>query len=67
MAEGFDFETVHVRGPSTKNVIRIAIVIVGLLVLFWLSPFGTIAAGERGVHLRFMERCLERDCIFGFH
>jgi prohibitin 2 len=53
LAERFDFETVNVRGPSTKNVIRIAIVIVGLLVLFWLSPLGTIAAGERGVHLRF--------------
>jgi hypothetical protein len=52
MVERFDFETVNIRGPSRKNVIRIVSVIVGLLVLFWLS-LGTIAAGERGVHLRF--------------
>ena len=53
MAERFDFETVNYTGPSRKNVIRIAVVIVAALVLFWLSPLGTIAAGERGVHLRF--------------
>jgi len=34
-------------------VIRIAVGIIALLLLFLLSPFGTIAAGERGVHLRF--------------
>ncbi|MEO8070282.1 MAG: prohibitin family protein, partial [Acidobacteriota bacterium] len=27
--------------------------VIALILLFWLSPFGTIAAGERGVHLRF--------------
>jgi regulator of protease activity HflC (stomatin/prohibitin superfamily) len=55
MAERFDYETVNfTRGfPARKNVIRIAVAIIGLLLLFWLSPFGTIAAGERGVHLRF--------------
>jgi len=53
MAERFDFETVSIKGPSRKNVIRIAVVILAVLVLFWLSPLGTIAAGERGVHLRF--------------
>jgi prohibitin 2 len=53
MVERFDFETVNYTGPSRKNVIRIGVVIVALLVLFWLSPLGTIAAGERGVHLRF--------------
>jgi len=55
MAERFDFETVNFtrHAPSRKNVIRMAVVIVALLLLFWLSPFGTIAAGERGVHLRF--------------
>src|SRR4026207_1994486 len=41
------------NAPARKNVIRIGIPIVTLLLLFWLSPFGTIAAGERGVHLRF--------------
>jgi len=55
MAERFDFETVDFmrQGPARKTVIRIAVVIVALVLLFWLSPFGTIAAGERGVHLRF--------------
>jgi len=53
MAERFDFETVNYTGPSRKNVIRITVVIVAVLVLVWLSPLGTIAAGERGVHLRF--------------
>jgi prohibitin 2 len=53
--ETYDFETVHFmrHGPARKNVIRIAIGIIALLLLFLLSPFGTIAAGERGVHLRF--------------
>jgi len=55
MAERFDFETVNFvpNGPAGKKVIRIAAGVVALLLLFWLSPFGTIAAGERGVHLRF--------------
>jgi len=34
-------------------LVRLAAVFVAILLLFWLSPFGTIAAGERGVHLRF--------------
>ena len=38
---------------ATRNIIRIVVVILALLFLYWLSPFGTIAAGERGVHLRF--------------
>ena len=72
MAERFDFETVNFTGhaPSRQNVIRVAVVIAALLLLFCLSPFGTIAAGERGVHLRFTAvtgKVLERDCIFGFH
>ena len=41
------------HGPARKNVIRIAVGLIALLLLFLLSPFGTIAAGERGVHLRF--------------
>jgi len=55
VAETFDFETANFmrHGPSRKNVVRIAVVIIALLFLFFLSPFGTIAAGERGVHLRF--------------
>ena len=55
MPETYDFETVKFirHGPARKNVIRIAVGIIALLLLFLLSPFGTIAAGERGVHLRF--------------
>jgi hypothetical protein len=43
-------------------VIRIAVVIVAVLVLFWLSPLGTIAAGERGVQnvgLQFRDQILD--------
>ena len=52
---GDDFETLNFtrHGPSKTTVIRIGIAVLALLLLFWLSPFGTIAAGERGVHLRF--------------
>ena len=63
MAERFDREIMERfdrdsfnfmrHGPSRKNVIRIALPIIALILLFFLSPFGTIAAGERGVHLRF--------------
>lgn len=54
-AERFQRETVEFMrtAPAQKNVIRIAVAIAALLLFFWLSPFGTIAAGERGVHLRF--------------
>jgi hypothetical protein len=38
---------------SPKIIVRLAVVIIVVLLLVWLSPFGTIAAGERGVHLRF--------------
>ena len=41
------------NAPARKNVIRLAVLIIALFLLFLLSPFGTIAAGERGVHLRF--------------
>ena len=55
MAERFDFDSVNLAsyGPGKKNVIRIVAGVIALLLLIWLSPFGTIAAGERGVHLRF--------------
>ena len=63
MAERFDREIIERfdrdsfnfmrHGPARKNVIRIGLAIVALILLFVLSPFGTIAAGERGVHLRF--------------
>jgi prohibitin 2 len=53
MAERFETIDFTRRGPSAKNVIRIAAAVIVLLLLFVLSPFGTIAAGERGVHLRF--------------
>jgi regulator of protease activity HflC (stomatin/prohibitin superfamily) len=36
-----------------RTIARIILAIVVLILLLWLSPFGTIAAGERGVHLRF--------------
>ena len=53
--ERFDRDSLNFmrHDPARKNVIRIAVVIVALILLFVLSPFGTIAAGERGVHLRF--------------
>jgi regulator of protease activity HflC (stomatin/prohibitin superfamily) len=53
MAERFD--TIHYvpGGLARKTIVRLAVVIIAVLLLFWLSPFGTIAAGERGVHLRF--------------
>jgi len=38
---------------GTSTVIRVAIAIAALLVLIWLSPFGVIGPGERGVHMRF--------------
>jgi len=36
-----------------NNAVRAAIAIGVLLVLIWLSPFGQIGPGERGVHMRF--------------
>ena len=55
MAEKFDFETVSFNrnSPSGKNIVRIVIAVIALVILVWLSPFGTSAAGERGVHMRF--------------
>ena len=54
-AERFQREAVDFvrKAPGGKTVMRAAIVVAALLLLFVLSPFGTIAAGERGVHLRF--------------
>ena len=40
------------HGLARKHVIRIAVGIIALLLFFFLSPFGTIAVGKRGVHLR---------------
>lgn len=49
------FETV--RGGrnqiSGKSIMWLGIILVAALIVFVFSPFGTIAAGERGVHLRF--------------
>jgi prohibitin 2 len=53
MAARFDTVDYIPAGGGTKTVIRIVGVILVLVVLIWLSPFGTISAGERGVHLRF--------------
>jgi hypothetical protein len=54
VANTIDFGTIDFThaGSARRNLIRIAAAIVALLLVFWLSPFGTIAAGERGVHLR---------------
>lgn len=38
---------------APRNLLRVVGGVILLIVLFWLSPFGTIGAGERGVHLRF--------------
>src|SRR5215208_3150542 len=51
MPEIFDYVNFN-RGTGRK-IFGIAIAIAVLLILFAFSPFGTIAAGERGVHLRF--------------
>src|SRR5215467_2399537 len=49
------FESVSQGPPGLrpKIILPIAAVIVVVLLLYWLSPFGTIPAGERGIHLRF--------------
>ena len=51
----FDFETINFThaGSATRNLIRIVAVVIALQLIFWLSPFGTIASGEHGVHLMF--------------
>ena len=41
------------RGRDVRRALVVALAIIGLLLLFWLSPFGVIGPGERGVHLRF--------------
>ena len=47
------FDSVNFSRSSGRKITAIVIALVALLLLFVLSPFGTIAAGERGVHLRF--------------
>jgi len=49
------FDTINVTpgGFSFKKILVIVAVVFGLLMLLALSPFGTISAGERGIHLRF--------------
>src|SRR5258705_7282725 len=57
MAERFDREIMERfdrdsfnfmrHGPARKNVIRIALAIMALILLFFLSPFGTIIARDR--------------------
>jgi len=55
MSEPFDIETLDFTraGSARRNIIRIAVAVLLILLVVWFSPFGTIAAGERGVHLRF--------------
>ena len=55
MSERFDIETLDFTrsGPARKKIFRIAAALLLILLLVWFSPFGTIAAGERGVHMRF--------------
>jgi regulator of protease activity HflC (stomatin/prohibitin superfamily) len=55
MAGGFNTVTYTPRGFNPKSAIRIAALVILLLILLWLTPFGTIGAGERGVHLRFKD------------
>ena len=43
----------YARRAGRRTTLRIAGVVILVILLFVLSPFGTIAAGERGVHLRF--------------
>ena len=51
MPEIFDSANFNRRGGRT--MVGVVIALVAVLMLFAFSPFGTIAAGERGVHLRF--------------
>jgi len=55
MSDPFDIETLDFTraGPARKKIFRIAAAVLLILLLVWFSPFGTIAAGERGVHMRF--------------
>jgi len=55
MSEQFDIETLDFTraGPARRKIFRIAAAVLLILLVVWFSPFGTIAAGERGVHLRF--------------
>jgi prohibitin 2 len=53
MAEIYD-ATRYTRDDWGKNIaVRVAIAVIALLVLLWLSPFGVIGPGQRGVHMRF--------------
>jgi prohibitin 2 len=47
------FDSVNFKRPGGKKVTAIVIAAVVVFALFVFSPFGTIAAGERGVQLRF--------------
>src|SRR5438034_7955710 len=53
MAGRYDSVTYAPAGLKPKTVLAIVIAFVALIVLYWLSPFGTVSAGVRGVHLRF--------------
>jgi prohibitin 2 len=51
------FHTILDTGRGKDKAVPVAIgaiaIVALLLVLFWLSPFGVIGPGERGVHMRF--------------
>jgi prohibitin 2 len=47
------FDAINFNRANGRQITGIVIVIALLLIVFAFSPFGTIAAGERGVHLRF--------------
>ncbi|HEX4998566.1 MAG TPA: prohibitin family protein [Terriglobia bacterium] len=53
MAGGFTTVTYTPGGFNRKLALRIIAIVAILIIALWLTPFGTIAAGERGVHLRF--------------
>jgi prohibitin 2 len=47
------FDAINFNRANGRKMTGIVVVIAVLLIVFAFSPFGTIAAGERGVHLRF--------------
>src|SRR5690349_13410427 len=53
MASKFETITYNHGGLAPKTIIGVVLAIVLLGMIYWLSPFGTIPAGERGIHLRF--------------
>jgi hypothetical protein len=49
MAGKFDTVTYTPGGVGPKTIVVVILAIILLLMIYWLSPFGTIPAGERGI------------------